>query len=52
MRVTVRFVSSIDKFFLFLIVFLAISMAFKNMNELTPMTRHTGAAKAQMRPVR
>ena len=51
MRVTVRLVSSIA-FFLFLIVFLAMSIAFMNMNELTPITRHTGAAKAQMRPVR
>ena len=50
-RVIVRLVSSIA-FFLFRIVFLAMSIAFMNMNELTPITRHTGAAKAQMRPVR
>ena len=51
MRVTVRFVSSIA-FFLFRIVFLAMSIAFRNMNELTPITRHTGAANAQIRPLR
>ena len=51
MSVTVRFVSSIA-FFLFRIVFLAMSIAFRNMNELTPITRHTGAANAQIRPFR